>query len=504
MNIVVSSFIFLPAVLVCGVPWTEFPVSTSANVSRHLHSLTPSSFVSFLKSNKDNISVVWFHPKNISQHDRLPFYLMRESFLVPAADRLRIPIAEFPITNESLAVTRALGINETSIDTIHIYSRLRRIVYYGLRTSDALVSYVKRLQCPKFTLIEGKADKKQFDLTDKIRVLAYVVPGSAFARVYANASLAFGPAVKFFVIISDAMAVRYGLVEGKVQVHRPGEMSFAELQDARSANEIIDFVREEAGKSYFQTHRLTSENIYSFWREKADQPKFVLLTSASHTPHASRFHKLLRRSILNSTECQISVIDVDQFPGMAEYWRRYYRVDPISKPVLGYVALHNSTAIWLDERHINSTEGKDSERQNERAISDFVGSILNGTVTLKHGKQIDPETGVPTSDGRRDERIGQGLEGQVVDLNALQKETEQTRGKVEHNVQDGWGDDASGSLLREGKLDWTEEEKPYFGKAERDFEPVRYENPAKKFEHDLTSFGSRSHLESHAKKHSEL
>lgn len=148
------------------------------------------------------------------------------------------------------------------------------------------------------------------------------------------------------------------------------------------------------GKSSFRTRRLSSENIHSFWSEDYDQPKFVLLTSYSHSPKAAHFHKLLRRSVKNDTNCQVSVIDVDLFPGMAEYWKKYFGVDPSARPLLGYVALHNETALWMDQKQVNSTDGKESEMQNQLTVSDFITSILNGSVTLKTGRRVDPSTGI--------------------------------------------------------------------------------------------------------------
>lgn len=216
---------------------------------KNLHSLTPSTFVPFVRSS--NLCIVWFHPENVSTVNKPTYLLLWQSFLAPATNHAQIPVAEFPISNDSGAVMRTLAVNDAQVDTFHIYFHQRRIIYYGLRTPVALVALVRKLQFPKFTVIEGKADEKLFDLVNKVRVLAFVVPGSEFARLYENASLAFGPRIKFFVILDAAIAKSFSptLKEGIVQVYQPGETCYVELSNPASALDIILFVGVESGKS---------------------------------------------------------------------------------------------------------------------------------------------------------------------------------------------------------------------------------------------------------------
>jgi hypothetical protein len=283
-----------------------------------------------------------------------------------------------------------------------------------------------------------------------------------------------------------------------VYFYRAGSHSSSELKDPLSVAEIESFVRKEISKPFFHVKKMNSENIHATWIEKPNQPKFVLLVSSNSAPHSLHFQKLLRRSVKNDTDCQVHLIDVDFFPGMADYFRHNFKVDSTGKPLLGFVALHNSTGIWLTERQLNTTAGKEADRQNEKVIADFIGQILNGSVTFHRGLHLDKDSGIPVINMDLESDQGVYLDvGAPVDLRQLRADIvksqngdlqsedrfdQYSRTEAEPGDQSDYRTlNVVANTRHRSPTESTHEAKVTKENSEED--------PIHKFEHDLTTFG---------------
>jgi len=256
------------------------------------------------------------------------------------------------LTNQKFA--KDVGVKYTGM--IKIFNKGRISTYYGQRSTDVLFPYLAKTMTDAITIIQTKAEKKQFDANDLPKVVAYVAEKSKELKELRNAALNFQPMIPFYVIHDAKLAKAFHLKKvNTLQLAKPYEKAVTfSSKKGISEEAVVRFVNENKRQ---RVTKMRLENLHSVWA--IDSKGFVVPVFAiTKTEEGNRFFSLIRslsKQFEKSGNLSFIWIDPEPFPAMVDYWSQSFQIDP-TKPTFGIVDVHTQTSAWFpvpaDEKYV--------------------------------------------------------------------------------------------------------------------------------------------------------
>jgi len=257
---------------------------------------------------------------------------------------------------------------------IKIFHKGKVQTYGGQRSPDVLIPFIFKMLTPSVIQIKKKAEKKNFDDIDLVKVIAYVDKNSKEYKGFEEASYKYHPLIPFYYVTDAKIAKVFHLKKkNSFQIIKPFEKSISFPAKGKLTYEsIVKFMNTNKQERLV---KLRLENIHEIW---AIDLKGYLVTIFANvkTQGGSNFFgkcKKLSKQFEKNSNLTFVWIEAEPFPQMIDYWRKSFRIDPL-KSNLGVVNIHTQKSTWFE-----LAEGA-SDQDEFKSMTKWLSSVYDGHI----------------------------------------------------------------------------------------------------------------------------
>lgn len=342
---------------------------------------------------KHRLLIMFFWVDNNKETEKLnakDIYFLEVVAQLLQAGNVAVTTCEI-MANQKFAM--AIGVRYTGM--IKVFNKGKVSTYAGQRSADVFVPYLSKMLEKSVTVISKKGGKKQYDNNELPKVIAYVKEKSKELKIIEEAAMHFQPMIPFFVVHDSKLAKSFHIKKlNTIQLNKPHEKSVTfPNKDKMTEDNIVKFVDQN------RRQRLTKmrlENLHEIWA--IDMKGYIVPVFAlDKTEDGGKFFSLakaLAKHFEKNENLTFVWIDPEPFPGMIDYWRQTFEIDPL-QPTLGVVEIHSQTSAWFKR----STEDDFKLNDMKRWLND----VVNGKVTFEKMKPFKPRKITETTEEEREE-----------------------------------------------------------------------------------------------------